>query len=404
MQNVAIVWLIYRLTNSAFLLGLVGFASQFPTFLFSPFAGAFADRVNRRMLFLITQILATVQSLALFFLVITNRITVSQIIILSILMGLISAFDMPARQAFVVDMIEKKEDLGNAIALNSLLMNSTRMVGPAMAGIIIATSGEALCFFLNSMSYLFIIFALIQMQIVPKKTQVKETSIIKTIKEGFKYAYNSLPIRLILLVLALFSFFAMPYTVVLPIFAKQVFHGGADYLGYLMTGIGIGALIGALYVASRKNVVGLEKLLSMAGLIFGVSICFFALSRQLWLSLALLTFSGFGMFAQITCSNTILQSIVEDSKRGRIMSLYTMAFMGMAPLGSLYIGWAAHYFTAQNALLISGLVMILTSLLFIKNLNKLKNMIHPIYRQQGIMPEVAEGLKTAANLTNKPQE
>lgn len=405
MQNIAVVWLVYRLTNSAFLLGFTGFISQIPAFLFSPLAGVWADRIDRRKLFFISQVLAMGQSFLLAVLVVSGKITVIQIILLSLLMGLISAIDMPVRQAFVVDMVEKKEDLGNAIALNSLLMNATRLVGPAIAGILISWLGEAPCFFINSFSYGFIIVALLQMKLKPQKITVSEKAgIFKHIKEGFRYAYEFLPIRAVLVLLSIFSFFAMPYTVVMPIVAKQVLHGGADLLGYLMGAIGTGALLGALYVAGKKSVLGLEKLLSFAGIIFGVSISFFAISRSLLFSLFILTFSGFGMFAQITCSNTILQTLVEDNKRGRIMSLYTMAFMGMVPLGSLYVGALAHYIGASKTLIINGVMMIITSLLFIKNLPKLNNIIHPIYRQKGILPEIAEGLGAAAELTGKPED
>lgn len=405
MQSVAVVWLVYRLTNSAFLLGFTGFSSQIPAFLLSPFSGVLADRINRRKLFFISQVLAMGQSLLLAFLVVSGKITVIQIILLSLLMGLISAIDMPVRQAFVVDMVEKKEDLGNAIALNSLLMNATRLLGPAIAGILISWLGEAPCFFINSFSYIFIIVALLRMKLKPQKITVSgEVGIFKHIKEGFRYAYDLLPIRAVLVLLSIFSFFAMPYTIILPIVAREILHGGADLLGYLMGAVGLGALIGALFVASKKNVAGLEKLLSVAGLIFGGSICIFALSRFLWFSLIVLTISGFGMFAQITCSNTILQTLVDDNKRGRVMSLYTMAFMGMVPLGNLYVGSLAHYIGAPNTLIINGVILIVCSLVFIKYLPKLNKIIHPIYRQKGILPEIAEGLGAAAELTSKPED
>lgn len=368
LQNIAISWLVYRLTNSALLLGVVGFAGQIPTFLLTPFAGVLVDRWNRHRILVVTQTLAMIQAFVLALLILTGNISVWQIIPLTIFLGLVNAFDMPARQSFIVEIVEKREDLGNAIALNSSMFNSARLLGPSIAGVLIAAVGEGLCFLLNGVSYLAVIAALLAMRVTPKKVEMKHSQMLQGLKEGFVYAYGSVPIRLVLLLLALVSLVGMPYSVLMPVFAREILHGGPHTLGFLVGFSGIGALVGAVFLASRKSALGLGKNIPLAACIFGVGLIIFSQSRVPWLSFALMVFTGFGMMVQMASSNTVIQTIVEDDKRGRVMSLYTMAFMGMAPFGSLLAGSLASKIGAPNTLLIGGIVTILGGLVFASKL------------------------------------
>lgn len=393
----------YRLTNSAFLLGIVGFASQIPTFLLAPFAGALTDRWSRHRILVATQILAMIQALILALLVLTGGIEVWHLISLSIFLGLVNAFDMPARHSFVVEMVEKREDLGNAIALNSSMFNGARLLGPSIAGILIGATGEGICFLLNGISYLAVIAALLAMKITPRKTERQNTNVLQGLKEGFSYALGFAPIRSILLLLGLVSLVGMPYTVLMPVFAKEILRGGPHTLGFLMGASGIGALVGAIYLASRKSVLGLGKNIPLAASIFGIGLIAFSLSRVLWLSLALMLLTGFGLMVQMASSNTVLQTIVDDDKRGRVMSFYTMAFMGTAPFGSLLAGGLASRMGAANTLIIGGVCCILGSLSFASRLSILREMVRPIYIRTGIIPEVAKGIQTATELTAPPK-
>lgn len=363
-QNIAMSWLVYSLTNSALLLGIVGFAGQIPTFLLTPFAGVLVDRWNRHRLLVITQTLAMLQAFILALLVLTGNVTVWHIIPLSVFLGLINAFDIPARQSFVVEIIENREDLGNAIALNSSMFNGARLLGPSIAGMLIATVGEGICFLLNGISYLAVIAALLAMRVTPKKVEIKKAHILHGLKEGFSYAFGFAPIRYILLLLSLISLVGMPYAVLMPIFAKEILHGGAHTLGFLVGFSGTGALVGALFLASRKSAGGLVKNIPLATGIFGVGLIVFSQSRVLWLSLLLMLITGFGMMVQMASCNTLIQTVVDDDKRGRVMSFYTMAFMGMAPFGSLLAGVLASKIGAPNTLLIGGIATILGAIVF----------------------------------------
>ena len=403
-QRIAVPWLVYRLTGSVFLLGLVGFAGQIPTFIIAPFAGVLIDRWNRHKILVVTQILAMIQALVLAFLFYDKSISVWHIAILSVCLGIINAFDMPARQSFVVDMIEKKEDLGNAIALNSSMVNSARLLGPSIAGILISLTGEGVCFLINGFSYVFVIAFLLMMKITPREIKVQNTNVLQNLKEGFKYTFGFIPIRYIILLLALVSLMGMPYTVLMPVFAKTILHGGPHTFGFMMGATGIGALSGAVYMASRKNVVGLEKFIPWFAAIFGFGLITFSLSHYFILSLFMLLITGFGMLMQMTSSNTILQTIVDDDIRGRVMSFYTMAFMGTAPFGSLLAGSLASKVGAPNTLLIGGIACIVGGLIFMRKLPAIKKSIHPIYIRLGILPEVAAGIETATLLTIPPEE
>jgi MFS family permease len=399
MQRIALGWLVYRLTNSAFLLGAVGFAGQIPVFFMAPFAGVFADRWNRQRMLILTQTLATVQALLLALLVLTETVAVWQIIALSAFLGIVNAFDMPIRQSFILEMIENKEDLGNAIALNSSMVNSARLLGPSLAGLLIAAVGEGICFLLNGLSYLAVIAALIAIKTRPRPVKPRRTNALNELRQGFAYAFGFAPIRDILLFLGLVSLTGMPFTVLMPIFAKDILHGGPNVLGFLMGASGIGALAGALYLASRKSVLGLGKLIPLAAGCFGAGLVGFSLSRYFWLSLALMLITGFGMIVQMAASNTILQTIVDDDKRGRVMSFYTMAFVGITPLGSLLEGFAASLMGAPATLFAGGLICVLGAAVFARQLPVLRKAVRPIYVKMGIIPEIAAGLHTATELT-----
>ncbi|MGA3012965.1 MAG: MFS transporter [Bacteroidales bacterium] len=404
MQRIAMPWLVYSISGSAFLLGLVGFAGQIPTFIIAPFAGVLIDRWNRYTVLIITQVLAMVQAFVLAFLVLTKSIEIWQIIILSTFLGCINAFDMPARQSFVIDMIEKREDLGNAIALNSSMVNVARLLGPSIAGILIAVTGEGICFLINGISYIFVIVFLLMMVINPAKAVIRKTNVLHDLKEGFSYTFGFRPIRYIILLLALVSLMGMPYTVLMPVFAKHVLHGGSHIFGFLMGSTGVGALAGAIYMASRKSVLGLGKIIPLSAAVFGAGLLAFSLSHFFLLSMAILLFTGFGMIIQMTSSNTILQTIVDDDKRGRVMSFYTMAFMGTAPFGSLLAGTLASSIGAPNTLIIGGTSCIIGAILYARKLPQIKAIIRPVYIRMGILPELTSGIQAATELTRPPEE
>jgi MFS family permease len=386
MQQIAMSWLVYRMTNSAFLLGLVGFSSQICSLIFSPFAGVLSDRWNRHHILVVTQSLAMVQAFILAFLTLMGVIAVHHLILLAIFLGLVNAFDMPTRQSFVVEMVEKREDLGNAIALNSFLFNGARLVGPSLAGILISLLGEGMCFLLNGVSFFAVIIALLAMKMNQKK-EIKRAQVLQGLKEGFSYAFGFPPIRSILFFLGWISLVGMAYTTLMPVFAKDILQGGPQTYGFLMAASGVGAVIGAIYLASRRSVLGLGKIIAIASAIFGIGLISLSFSHVLWLSWCLLLLVGFGMMVHMASSNTILQTMVDDDKRGRIMSLYAMAFMGMSPIGSLTGGSLAGMIGAPNTLIIFGAVCILGSLLFIKKIPSLRAMVTPIYIKKGILSE-----------------
>ncbi len=402
MQQIALGWLVYRMTDSAFLLGLVGFSSQIPTFLLASFAGVLADRVNKHKIIITTQILAMVQAFILAALTLTDTIQIWQIISLSLLSGFINAFDMPTRQSFVIDMVEDKNDLPNAIALNSSMFNSARLLGPTIAGFVISSLGEGLCFLINAISYITVIAALLLMKIEPKVNNKQKEKVFAGLKDGIKYAYNFKPIRALLLLIGLVSLTGMPYTVLMPVFARDILKGNASTLGFLLGAVGTGALIGALYLASRKTVLGLGRWIAMAAGIFSLGLICFSFSRNLYLSVGLMLFTGFGMMMQMASTNTLLQTLVDDDKRGRVMSLYVMAFMGTAPFGSIIAGSLAGAIGAPYTILISGISCLTGTIIFAKKLPSLRKHIRPIYIRMGILPQVSEGLQSSTNLRMPP--
>ena len=396
-------WLVYRLTSSAFWLGIVGFTGQIPVFLLTPFAGVLADRMNRHRLLVITQTLAMIQALILSLLVLTGTIAVWQILSLSIFLGIVDAFDMPVRQSFMVKIVEKK-DLGNAIALNSSMVNSARLLGPSIAGMLIASMGEGMCFLLNGISYLFVIVSLLAMKIMSKKMESQNTHVLQGIKEGFSYAFSFTPIRSVLLLLALVSLIGMPYRVLMPIFARDILHGGPHTLGFLMGGSGLGALGGSIYLASRKGVLGLEKWIALGATAFGIGLIAFSLSRVFWFSLFLILLASFGVMVQFASSNTVLQTVVDEDKRGRVMSFYAMALRGMAPFGSLLAGGLAGKIGAPNTLMIGGVSCFLGSLVFARKLPLFREIVRPIYARKGIVSEAVSGIETRTKLTVPPED
>lgn len=396
-QIIATSWLVYRLTNSAFTLGLVTFLSQVPSFFFAPFAGVYVDRWNKHKALIFTQFVSMLQASTLAALTLTGNIKIWHIMLLSIVLGLTNAFDMPIRQSFVIEMIENREDLGNAIALNSSLVNLTRLIGPAIAGILVAKFGEGICFMINAITFIAVIVALLFMRIKIIKSEHTHMHAFVELKEGFRYTFGFPPLRDTLVLLAVLSFATMQYTVLMPIFAKDILKGGSDTLGFLMASTGIGALIGAIYLASRKTVLGLGRLMAAAAFLFGFTIIIFAFSENFVLSMILLFFAGGGFITVIATSNTILQTITDDDKRGRVMSFYTMAFMGMAPFGSLAAGAVAQRIGGPLTIMISGIISIACGTILTLRLPKLRKMVRPVYVKKGIIPEVAKGLQIAAD-------
>ncbi|MDP3804234.1 MAG: MFS transporter [Candidatus Omnitrophota bacterium] len=395
MQAIAMSWLVYRMTNSPFLLGLVGFSSQIPTFILAPFAGVIVDRLNRHRMLILTQALSMVQAILLAFLTLSGSIAVWHLILLGFFLGCINSLDIPARQSFIVEMVEKREDLGNAIAINSFIFNAARLIGPSIAGIIIALAGEGICFLINGVSFLSVIAALVAMKVGPYKIKGVKRNIFVDLKEGLRYAYTFLPIRYILMLLGVVSVMGMSYTVLMPVFAKDILHGGAGTFGILMSSAGIGAIAATIYLASRKSIVGLGGMIPIFAALFSAGIIVFSISRTLWFSLVMLAITGFGMMAHMAASNIIIQTVVDDDKRGRVMGFYTMTFIGLAPFGCLLAGSLASRIGATNTLIAGGSVCILASIAFASKVPLLSKAIHPIYRKMGIIPEVASGLGPA---------
>jgi len=396
MTRVATSWLVYRLTGSALLLGVVGFAGQILTFLLAPFAGVLVDRLNRRNLLVWTQVLAGLQSLVMAALTLAKVITIHEIIALSALQGLINAFDMPGRQSFLIQMVSSdagkpdRQDLGNAIALNSSMVNLARLIGPAIAGILIAAYGEGYCFAIDGFSYIAVVISLLMMRVPSSTIQRAATSMLHQLKEGWSYVTGFTPIRTILSLFAIISLMGMPFMVLMPIFASQVLHGGPHTLGYLMGASGVGALISAISLALRRSVRGLTGMIQIAAILFGSGLILFGLSHRLWLSLPLMLVVGFGMMQGLAASNTVIQTLVPEDKRGRVMSYYTMAFVGMAPFGSLLAGALAHRFGAPHAVMITGSVCLIGAAWYATQLKSIRAIMIPIYIQMGIMPNPAE--------------
>jgi len=396
--RVATSWLVYRLTGSVFLLGVVNFAGQVPNFVLSPLAGVMADRWNLRRTLVITQVLSMLQSFALAALALSHVITVQHVIALSIFQGIVNAFDTPARQAFAVDMVEGARDLPNAIAINSMMFNSARLVGPMVAGLLIAVAGEGVCFLVDGVSYLAVIGCLLGMRVRPGMLRRTQPPVWQGLREGVDYIMGFEPIRGLLLLVATASLLGMSYVVLLPVFAREVLHGGAHTYGFLASASGLGALAGAAYLASRTSVRGLGKVIAWGGVLFGAALAAFAFCHTLWLSLITLFAVGFGMMVQNASANTILQTIVHDDKRGRVMSFYALSVLGIAPFGSLLAGSVAAKVGAPWTIFGGGIACILGALVFLRRLPVIRRLVRPIYVEKGIVPEVASGIEGASGV------
>ena len=390
MTRLATSWLVYRLTHSALLLGIVGFSGQILTFLLAPFAGVWIERMDRRRLLVWTQALAAVQSLALAALTLTGVINIWEIIGLSLFQGLINAFDMPGRQAFIVQMVEDRSDLGNAIGINSSMVNSARLVGPALAGIVISAWGEGWCFFIDGVSYFAVIASLLAMRLEPVEPKRTLLSMFEQMREGWSYVSTFVPVRTVLTLFAVLSLMGWPYAVLLPIFAGTVLHGGAHTLGWLTGASGVGALTAAVSLTLRKSVVGLTKHIQIAAGMFGAGLILFGLSHTLWTSLLMMLVVGYGMMLGLAGSNTIIQTLVPEEMRGRVMSYYTMAFVGMAPFGSLLAGGLAHWIGAPHTVMLTGACCLLGCGWFTLQLPAVRRVMRPIYHEMGLIHDPGE--------------
>ena len=396
MTRVATAWLVYRLTHSALLLGTVSFAGQIPTFLCAPYAGVLVDRLDRRQVLIWTQALSMVQSLSLAAMTFSGHPSIRWILALSVMQGLINAVDMPGRQSFMIKMVNNREDLSNGIAINSSMVTMARLLGPSLAGIVIGWSSEAWCFLVDGISYIAVIASLIAMRLSSEPIRRNPASTRTQLKEGWDYVTAFLPIRTILLLFALISLMGIPYVVLMPIFAAQVLHGGPHTLGFLMGAAGAGAMVSAVSLAARKNVRGLFRMIPVASTVFGMGLIGFGLSHTFWISMVMMLFVGMGMMQGMAVSNTLIQTLVTEDKRGRVMSYYTMAFTGMAPFGSLLAGTLAHLLPtttflmfmtgAQWTIVMNGSVLLLGALWFSSRMPAIRKVIVPIYQEMGIIP------------------
>jgi len=387
MQRIALPWVVYDMTGSAFLLGLVGFAGQIPTFLLSPFAGVLTDRWSKYRVLLVTQIISMIQAGVLAGMSLAGVLNVGSIVALSIIFGCINAFDVPSRHSFVIEMVDNKEDMGNAIALNSMMFNGARLIGPSISGIMLAATGAGICFLINALSYVFVIVSLLRMHIAQKEIKPKETHILAELKEGFNYTFGFPPIRHIILLLGLVSLMGASYQVLMPVFAKEILGGGSHTFGFLMGAAGFGALLGAFYLASRNKVLMIGRLIPASAAMLSTGLIIMSFTSSFIVSVFLMIFIGLGMMMQTAASNTILQTITDDDKRGRVMSFYSMAIMGAAPFGSLLAGGLAKVIGTPVTILIGGITCLLGAIVFYKRLPALKKVVHPIYVKMGIISD-----------------
>ncbi len=399
MTNMATGWLVYRLTGSALMLGIVTCAGQIPMFLLGPFSGVLVNRVNKQRALIVIQALSMLQSFALAAMTLSGHASVTGLIILNLLSGIITAFDIPMRQSFLIEMIEDKSHLGNAIALNSTMFNAARFIGPAIGAIVIAAYGEGWCYFIDGCSFLAVIAAFLAMTISPGGTAPpRRGSALSEVMEGWHTVSRPGPIRRIISLLALTSLMGTPYATLVPLFAGSILKGGPHTLGLLMSSAGAGALLGAAWLAGRRSVLGLGAVIPSAVTVFGVGVIGFSLSRVLWISMLFLFVGGAGLMIQMAASNTILQTIVDNDKRGRVMSFYMMAFMGTAPIGSLMAGWISEHLGAPLTLLMGATACIAGAGFFFLGLEQLREAIRPIYRRIGILPQIESGEEAASQL------
>ena len=398
MTRLATAWLMWRLTQSPEMLGLLGFAGQVPTLLFTSLAGVWVDRLNRHHLLLATQILAMLQSFTLAALVFSGSIEIWHIFALQMFQGVVDAFDMPTRQSLLVDLIEDRADLSNAVALNSSMVNGARLIGPGIAGLLIAWAGEGWCFLIDGASYLAVIGSLLAIHVAVRPRTGERKRVLHELHDGLRYSFGFMPISAILLLLAVIGLAGIPYRVLMPMIAEQTLHGGAHTLGFLMAAMGVGALMGALYLATRKTVLGLGRLIPVAAGLFGASLIGVGLSRWLLLSLLIMVMMGIGFMIHLAASNTLIQTLVREDMRGRVMALYTTAILGMATFGSALAGVIAGLVGATWTMAGGGVVCILGAVIFWYNLPEMREKVRPVYVEKGILPEAAEVLREATTL------
>ncbi len=386
MTRLATSWLVYRLTDSAFLLGLVAFAGQAPSILLPPLAGVWLDRFDRHRVLVVTQVLSMLQSLALAALVLSDTVTMPWVIALTVFQGLVSAVEIPTRQASVVRMIDDRADLGNAIALNSSNFNAARLVGPAIAGPVVAAIGEGYCFLIDGLSYIAVIWGLLSMRLAPEPRVTERREVWHELRDGWQYIVASTPIRTLLVFLAAVGMLSAPYTALTPILAGRTLDGGAHTLGFLMAATGIGALVCAVRLVLRSSVVGLVRAAAIAIVVFGVCCVLLGLSRQLWLSMLLMTATGYGLMYQVVATNTIVQTVVDDDKRGRVMSFYTIALAGSGPIGSLLGGLLASRIGVESTYMVAGAACLGAAFWFWRQLPAIRRAVRPRYVELGILP------------------
>ena len=390
MQTIATSWLVYRLTGSAFMLGLAAAALQFPMLFVAPIAGVWADWLDRRKLLIAVQALASLQALVLAALTWLGVVQVWHVIAFSLFLGTMNAFETPTRQAFLLDLVESKADLPNAIALQSMLFNSARFVGPTIAGVVLAFAGEALCFFLNGISYLAVVVAYCLVRVAPRATTAKRAPLLQELAAGFRYAFGEPAMRRLIWLLAALSLFTAPWQSLMPIYAGETFAGDSKTLGILIGAVGFGALASTGFLAIRPSVRGLGRIIASAGLVAALALTGFALSRYLWLSVVLLAVFGFGLIAAVASTNTILQTIADEDKRGRIISIYVMTFLGLAPISNFAAGALAEAISAHWTLFACGVALTLATGWFAVNYENWRRTLRPIYIRQGIIPPPTE--------------
>lgn len=396
MQRIAMPWLVYSLTDSVFLLGVVSFAGQIPTFLLAPIAGVYTDKFNKYKVLLITQIISLVQALVLAILTLAGVIQVWQIVVLSVILGCVNAFDVPTRHSFVIEMVEKKEHLGNAIALNSMMFNGARIIGPSIAGMLLSSAGEGVCFLINAVSYIFVVSSLLMMRVRKVETKPVKGNVLAEMKEGFRYVFGFAPIKHLLLLLTVVSLLGASYQVLMPVFASEVLGGGSGIYGFLMAASGVGALAGAVFLASRETVIKLGRIIPAACAMFGAGLAILSFTRFIPATLLLMVMAGLGLMLHTASSNTILQTITDDDKRGRVMSFYTLAVMGTAPFGSLLAGSLAKIIGTSNAIFFGGISCIIGAIVFYSKLPELKRIVRPVYVKMGLIPEVVTAIHSAS--------
>ena len=386
MQNLALQWLVWQLTKNPLWLGVLGFSSQILSFAVAPFAGVVADRWRKHRLLLWTQSLSLVQAGVLALLVFTGWVQFWHVLVLAAFLGLVNGFDIPIRQSFVVEMLERREDLPNAIALNSFIFNGARLIGPVIAGVLIYYVGEANCFLINAISYLAVLAALLMMRFNPAaKRKMPPRHVWDALREGYNYAFGFEPIRDMLLLLAAIGLVGHQYQSLMSAFADHTLHGGAKTYGWLVSSVGVGALLGAVYLARRRSVLGLDRVIGLAPILLGFSLIGLAYCRYVPLALGLLVLLGFGVMTQMASTNTLLQSMIDDDKRGRVMSFYTLSFVGTAPFGSLWIGHFAARYSIPSAYFVSGCLCIVCGLVFLARLGRFRQAAQPVYERLGLI-------------------